>query len=720
MVFNKTEKQERAYLQQVIDLLQKTICNTDVSVKENVDTLAEYKDYLWSNKDIDPHEIRSMRESILNHFAVGENVIDKRKRLGKILDIPYFGRIDFTENKTGSKTLPIYIGVHSFYDYESKISLIYDWRAPISGLFYDYELGEAFYISPAGKVEGDISLKRQYHIRKSRMEFMIESSLTVHDDILQKELSSNTDDKMKNIVATIQREQNRIIRNEDASVLIIQGVAGSGKTSIALHRIAYLLYAMKGEISSKDILIISPNKVFADYISNVLPELGEESVPEISMEQILSGVLENKYKHQTFFEQVDELLGNPAAGYVERIQYKATFEFISALDKFILYIENTYFKAVDVKLTKYVNIPAEFIEEQFRRFNRYPMRQRFETMTDYILEMVQIQYRISVTTAERNLLKKEIRNMFAGNNDIQAYKDFLEWLGKPEMFKMRKNRTLEYSDLAPLAYLHIALDGNNNKGRVKHLLIDEMQDYSPIQYKVLQKLYPCRKTVLGDASQSVNPYGSSTAGMIQKAFIIGEVMKLCKSYRSTYEITDLAQKIRTNEELEPVARHGEQPQILEFDNVESEMFSIADLANSFRKSDYKSLGIICKTESQAKEMSERLKIYTDDIYFLSNQSNAFVQGIIITSAHMAKGLEFDEVIIPQVDNKNYHSEIDRSMLYVAVTRAMHRLTLCYCGKLSHFIDSYKSLEVINIPKGSREKFEKMFDDKELIARFKEI
>lgn len=223
-----------------------------------------------------------MRESILNHFALGESVIDKRKRLGKILDNPYFGRIDFKQQS--GNIFPIYIGVHSFYDSDSKMSLIYDWRAPISSMFYDYELGEAYYSSPAGEVKGDILLKRQYRIRNGRMEFMIESSLTVHDDILQKELSSNTDDKMKNIVATIQREQNRIIRNEDAQALIIQGVAGSGKTSIALHRIAYLLYTFKESLSSKDILIISPNKVFADYISNVLPELGEETVPETSME----------------------------------------------------------------------------------------------------------------------------------------------------------------------------------------------------------------------------------------------------------------------------------------------------------------------------------------------------------------------------------------------------------------------------------------------------
>ncbi|WP_373178410.1 HelD family protein [Bacteroides uniformis] len=678
MAFNQTEKQEKEYLKQIISFLKKVIGNTDASVKDHVDTLAEYKDYIWSNKDIDPHEIRSMRESILNHFALGESVINKHKRLTKILAIPYFGRIDFLEKKENSKVMPIYIGIHTFYDPESRATLIHDWRAPVSSMFYDHELGEAGYRSPSGEIKGVISLKRQYRIRGGKMEFMIESALTVHDDILQKELSSNADDKMKNIVATIQREQNRIIRNEDIRTLIIQGVAGSGKTSIALHRIAYLLYTFRDSISSKDILIISPNKVFSDYISNVLPELGEETVPETSMEQILSGVLEHKYKYQTYFGLVNELLEKPSSSLIDRIAYKASFGFISELDKFILHIENTYFKAADVKLTKYITIPAPFIEEQYLRFNRYPIRRRFDAMADYMLDMLKIQYAFTVTTAGRNLLKKEIRLMFAGNNDIQVYKDFFKWTNNPGMFKMRKGHTLEYSDLAPLAYLHLALEGNGNQPfRVKHLLIDEMQDYSPIQYKVIQKLFPCRKTVLGDAGQSVNPYGSSTAETIQKSLTASEIMKLCKSYRSTFEITDFAQKIHPNAELEPVARHGEKPQILQFGSAVEELSGIMGLISTYRKSGYKSLGIICKTEQQARKMADMLKSYANDISFLSSQSSAFVQGIVITSANMAKGLEFDEVIIPQTDERNYRSEIDKSMLYVAVTRAMHRLTLTF-------------------------------------------
>jgi DNA helicase-2/ATP-dependent DNA helicase PcrA len=696
MVFNKTEQQEKEYLQQIVDIVKAAINTTDISVNEHVETLKEHKDYLWSNKDIDPQEIRSMRESILNHFALGENVIAKRKRLGKLLDIPYFGRIDFCNSCPESEITPLYIGIHTFYDSNKKTNLIYDWRAPISGMFYDYELGQASYTSPSGEVSGQISLKRQYRIRKGEMEYMIESSLTVHDEILQKELSASTDDKMKNIVATIQREQNRIIRNEEALTLIIQGVAGSGKTSIALHRIAYLLYTFKDEISSKDILIISPNKVFADYISNVLPELGEETVPETSMEKILSHVLDNKFKHQNFFQQVTELLGKPQPGFIERIQYKASFDFLSQLDAFILHIENNYFMAADVKLTRHFTIPSEFIEEQFQRFNRYPMRQRFEVMADYILEIVQIKYRIDVTTANRNMLKKEIRNMFAGNNDLQGYKNFFEWVGKPEMFKLRKSRTLEYADLAPLAYLHIALEGNKPKTQVKHLLIDEMQDHSLIQYKVIQKLYPCRKTILGDAGQSINPHGSSNAEMIKKAFVAGEIMKLNKSYRSTYEITSFAKTIRPNSESEVIERHGEQPRIYQCQGTEDEINAITGLISDFRKSNYQSHGIICKEEAQAFALYEKLKGDNKDIHFLSHQSTTYVNGIIVTSAHMAKGLEFDEVIIPHADKKNYKTEIDKSMLYVAVTRAMHRLSLTSPDEITGFIKRQHCKDLIEI------------------------
>lgn len=685
MVFNEKEDQEKNYLKKIISIIKNTIKEIDLSIENQAERLREHKNYLWENKaEIDAQEKRSVREGILNILAIGNGVIERRERLNKILSIPYFGRIDFRENKENSKILHVYIGVHTFYDPNSKINLIYDWRAPISGMYYDYELGNSSYISPHGKITGNISLKRQYRIRNGIMEFMIESSVTVHDEILQKELSAGTDEKMKNIVATIQREQNKIIRNENADVLIIQGVAGSGKTSIALHRIAYLLYTYKENFFSKDILIISPNKIFSDYISNVLPELGEENVPETSMEQILSAALNQKYKFQTFFEQIYELLEKPNKGFADRIKYKSTFEFISKLDQFILHIENNYFKAYDVKI-RHITIPHEYFDEVFRRFHRYPIRQRFEVMAEYISEEMKIRYKLTADTTEKNILKKEIRKMFTAVNDIKLYRDFFQWSGAPEMFKMRKNYTLEYSDLAPLVYLKIVLGEVKINSSVKHLLIDEMQDYSPIQYKVIAKMFPCRKTILGDSNQSVNPYGSSTSDIIKKALASGEVMKLNKSYRSTYEIINFAQKIQINNELEAMTRHGDIPQILKFKDRKEETTGIIKLISDFRKSNYQSLGIICKNEDQASKLFEKLKTTGKKIFFLSSDSSSFTKGIIITFAHMSKGLEFDEVIIPYVDEKNYNTDISRSMLYVAVTRAMHKLNLTYSEKLTSFI-----------------------------------
>ncbi len=666
---------EEQYLDHVLQRIRAAIGSAGATIDERAATLDEQKRYLWENKDLDPQEIRSVREGILNIHATGQSAIARRERLERMLDSPWFGRIDFDRE-------PIYIGVHTFHDFETRRSLVYDWRAPIASLYYDYELGSASYTSPTGKVEGNISLKRQYRIRGGKLEFMLESSVTVHDELLQRELSANADERMRGIVATIQREQNRIIRDAETPTLIIQGVAGSGKTSIALHRIAYLLYAQKDTLSSNEILIVSPNKVFADYISNVLPELGEESVPETGMAELLAGVLNNKYNYQTFFEQVAELLEKPAPGFAERIRFKSTLEFAGLLDRFVLHVENHYFRPVDLKI-RHITIPHEYIGEQFRRFHRLAPRARFEPMAGFIAGELETKYGLSTTTVERNFLRDEMRKMFAGNNDLQLYKAFFEWLGRPEMFKMRRGHTLEYADLAPLAYLRIALEGIRPHARVKHLLIDEMQDYTPVQYRVIQKLFPCRKTLLGDAGQSINPYGSSTAEQIGEAFADGRVMKLCRSYRSTFEITEFAQHIRPNDELEPIARHGEKPVVLPFESSEAEIEGIARLIAGFRKSDHKSLGIICKTEAQAAALHERLG--DDEAFFLSHRSAAFAHGVVITSAHMAKGLEFDEVIVPQVDARNYRTEIDRGMLYVAVTRAMHRLTLTHVGERSKWI-----------------------------------
>src|SRR5688572_20911995 len=308
-MINETEREEREYLEEIKEKLVLAVKRVDDTVKQFSTELRKNKEYIYEHQSgMDEADMVAAGQSINRMAFTGESAVARKRKLLKLGESPYFGRIDFVASNNRT---PVYIGIYSFADEIMRANLIYDWRAPISSMFYDYELGEASYSTPSGQVKGEIVLKRQYRIRQGRMEFMIENAVSIHDEILQKELSKASDDKMKNIVATIQRDQNAVIRNESSRVMIIQGVAGSGKTSIALHRIAFLLYRFRDTIKAKDILILSPNKVFADYISNVLPELGEEHIPEMGMEELATELLENKFPFQTFFQQVSALMDNP-------------------------------------------------------------------------------------------------------------------------------------------------------------------------------------------------------------------------------------------------------------------------------------------------------------------------------------------------------------------------------------------------------------------------
>jgi DNA helicase II / ATP-dependent DNA helicase PcrA len=681
---NTTEKEERQYLKRLKKALHAAISKIDHLITEHAKEVKEFKEYLWENKaGMDHAEKVSVRQSVEQRAVTGEEAVGKKNRLRKLMKSPFFGRVDFRE-QSKIEQFPIYIGIHSYFDEEQKANLIHDWRAPVSSMFYDFEPGEASYQSPTGEVNGEILLKRQYRIRDGEMEFMLESDLNIHDDLLQKELSKASDDKMKNIVATIQRDQNAIIRNESSSTLIIQGVAGSGKTSIALHRIAFLLYRFKENISARDILIISPNKVFADYIANVLPELGEEMIPEKGMEQLASEILEFKFRFQSFFEQVSLLLEKKDEAFISRIQFKATFELLNKLKEYLLYIENNYFQATDIMVKRYP-VPAWFIDEKFKSLHRLPLLNRFNRIAEAVEENVRVYYKYEINGAERNQIRKEIKKMFRITNLRQLYKDFYQWLEKPEMFKMGKGSVFEYSDVFPLIYLKIRLEGASTNSKVKHVLVDEMQDYTPVQYSVLALLFPCKKTILGDANQSVNPYSATNAMDIQKVFPSADCVELNKSYRSTFEIIHFAQQISKNDKLEAMERHGIAPEIIQLKNKEEELKTIKQIVGQFYSSGYHSLGIICKNQQQADQLHEYLAVDNPEANLLNAQSSAFKDGVIITTAHLAKGLEFDQVLVPFTSARNYKTEIDKSMLYIACTRAMHQLTLTSYEDLTEFI-----------------------------------
>lgn len=679
-MINQTEREERDYLEEVKKKLITAIQRTEDRVRLYSEELKQNKQYIYEHQSgMDEADKVAAGQSINRMASTGDSVVAKKKKLIKLIASPYFGRIDF---RSGERTNPIYIGIHTFTDEDQKANLVFDWRAPISSMFYDFELGEAWYKTPSGKITGEITLKRQYKIREGQMEFMIENDVHIHDDLLQKELSKSSDDKMKNIVATIQRDQNAVIRNETASVMIIQGVAGSGKTSIALHRIAFLLYRFRDEIKAKDVLIISPNKVFADYISNVLPELGEDQIPEMGMEELANDVLEEKFLFQTFFEQVSFLLSNNDEKFIDRIRFKSTFEFLSKLNQYIVHLENNFLTFFELRVGNVV-VPFPFIEERFKAYHRVPLLNRAPEVIKDIQQFVRNAVQRKLSGNEKNQIWQAVPRMFKTNSVLDIYRGFYTWIGKPELFKILSGEKLEYADVFPLIYCKIRLEGAKSFDHVKHLLVDEMQDYTPVQYSVLSRLFRCKKTILGDVNQMVNPYSSSSSELIEQVFPQGDVVKLVRSYRSTVEISNFAQTISRNPDLIPLERHGQPPLVKGFSSNKEELEEIKDLITNFKSSQHPTLGIICKTQQQAEFVYG--EVQSPGASLLTAESTSFKEGVIITTAHLAKGLEFDEVIIPFVSANNYRTDVDKRMLYIACTRAMHHLTLTYAKEKSIFI-----------------------------------
>jgi DNA helicase-2/ATP-dependent DNA helicase PcrA len=690
-MFNLTQKEEKSFLMRIIQKISKRLKTEMETINSYSSEIVESKSYLWQNiYELDPMEILSNEQAISQTINSANHSVEIKRKLEKLLYSPYFARIDFKyEGEVESE--PIYIGIYGFTDDERVKLLIYDWRSPISSMFYDYEKGEASYEAPIGIIKGELTLKRQYKITNGNLEYMIESSVNINDDILQKELSKSSDSKMQNIVQTIQRDQNKIIRNTSSNVLIIQGAAGSGKTSIALHRVAYLLYKFKGTLSSKNILILSPNKIFSDYISTVLPELGEERILEVSMEEIAINELGKKIKFEGFYEQIAKLLDNVDKQYITRLKYKASTNILEDLDRYIKYITTEYFYPRKIKFGDY-EVDSSFISSRYTNYTNYAVKARLEKVAEDVVDKVETERRCRLKKSAITLVKQIIFSMFKTLDLLELYKDFYYYTGNRELFSFIGKSKLEYADVFPLVYLKLHVFGHKDFSYVKHLVVDEMQDYCPVQYACLKKLFKCNKTILGDKFQSVNLLSSSNADSIKAILTEADILELHKSYRSTYEITNFAQKILTNDSLIAIERHGEAPSVIKYDNLIDTLVTIVD---DFARSGYNSLGILCKTEKKARELYKLLdesgfnlqcKLADNmDVILLDKDSKQFKSGIIISAPYITKGLEFDEVIVIDADSKNYITEMDRSMLYIAVTRAMHKLKVLYKGNLTKFI-----------------------------------
>ncbi|ACL75410.1 HelD family protein [Ruminiclostridium cellulolyticum] len=679
-IFNNFPE-EIEHLEEIKEKLNDALKNYSKSVKQYDEQYMNSKRYLADYRsEIDPKEIFQNEISMKQIERAGTLAVKMRERINKLIESPYFARIDFSEDESELPSV-FYIGRFSFSDADQSNILIFDWRTPVSSMFYDCELGQAGYDAPIGRVNGNLTRKRQLKIAQGQMKYVLESSINIQDDVLQRELSHTSDEKMKTIISTIQREQNQIIRNEQAETLIIQGVAGSGKTSIALHRIAYLLYRFKETLSAQNVVILSPNKVFADYISNVLPELGEEPIFEMSFADVAEIQLDGIIK----FEPDKDPLETNDPAWAERVKFKSGFDFVKMMDQYLEYAAAEYFEPTDYEFAHF-KADREWILSRYNAYKNYPVKKRLFEVSSDIYDKFQTENLMGDELPKPKAVLKKLGDMFKIKNTLALYKDFYKTIKLPEKFVMPDKKLLEWADVYPFMYFHSAFEGLKENQLIKHVIIDEMQDYTPAQYIVINKLFKCKKTILGDFGQSLNPNHLHSLDDLKKVYEGVNYVELNKSYRSTYEIINFAKLIQNVAKLEPIERHGDVPELILCNDTQDELIKIKDKIEAFQQSGNVTLGIILKTNSMAASLYDTLsKDY--DIQLITPDSLQFVNGITVTSIQMSKGLEFDEVIIPSANSETYCTDYDRKLLYIACTRAMHKLSLLYTGSLTELIEN---------------------------------
>jgi len=668
---------EITYFAEINNKLDAALEEADVNVERIDKEFMDTKRYMVQYRgEIDPNEM-FQNELALNQIDMtGAFSVGIREKLAKLKESPYFSRIDFRIKDSQTATI-YYIGRFAFSN-ENEL-LIFDWRAPIASMFYDCEVGPAGYDAPIGRINGELTRKRQFKIKNGVMEYAFESSANVQDDILQRELSHTSDEKMKSIISTIQKEQNLIIRNEKAETLIIQGVAGSGKTSIALHRIAFLLYRFKNQLSARNVTILSPNKVFGDYISNVIPELGEEPICELR----LADIAEVQLKNMIRFEPDKDPLETEDAKWAERVRFKSTLNFVKLMDQYLQQMPAMIFDPADYTFGRFT-AKADWIQSRFNAYRNYPIKRRLQMIADDISDRFNTDNIMGDEIPKPKTIQKSLNTMLKLKNTLALYKDFYKQMNINNMFLMPSKKTLEWADVYPFLYFHAAFEGLQESKVIRHLVIDEMQDYTPIQYAVINVLFQCQKTILGDFGQFINPNHSYTLEDMRTLYGEAELVELTKSYRSTYEIITFAKRIQNIVSLEAVERHGDEPICILCEDEQDEIHQMKKAIYDFEESKNASLGIILKTNKAAKTLYHILSKECE-VSLISPESTNFKNGVSITSIQMSKGLEFDEVIISGTNSDTYRTEYDRSLLYIACTRAMHRLTLLYTRELSYLI-----------------------------------
>ncbi len=637
----------------------------------------------------------------------------KLKLIKRLYDKPYFARLDFTsDNNIYEKC---YIGKVGVSDENSKIITV-DWRAPVASMYYDSNLGEASYEAPEGIIKGNLSIKRQFNIEEGQIVTFQDVDSVSNDDMLKPFLNANADNRLKNIVATIQAEQNNIIRESINKNIVVQGVAGSGKTTVALHRIAYLVYNYIDLIKPENYLVIGPNKFFINYISGVLPDLDVNDAKQLTYFEIVQNLVDNKLEligddkklsaavnnkdmhlealrtSLTFKDMLDEFIGKYLDNIIPEDNFKIrNYDILSSLVINKIYEESdTDSEILSIKMDKFYTRFSKFIKEKELKI-LYNIRENYFNNKDKDPDKKNLIY------AEKEIKSKcglSIRSYMKKTkpNIILLYIEFLKSISHIDdiyfnkLINSLKKKKVEFEDLAPLLYLHYRFYGSGNFTNFKHTVIDEAQDLGEFNFYVLNKILS-RSTfsIFGDLAQSIYSYRSIKSwDDVKKLGYINLIEKtLEKSYRTTEEIMFEANKITKYLNLNtalPVLRHGNNVQYLKTNNKHE---SISNKVIEFIEKKYKSIAVICKDENETTEVYDYLKESGITLTLITGKDLTYNGGVCVITSYLAKGLEFDAVIISDASGNIYLEDriIDLKLLYVALTRALHELTVVYTDKL---------------------------------------
>ena len=717
---NQTEKAfEEKRLAQTISLAEEQLKQAKEAADKKKSEIIEAKKDVRENTE---HGITSLYTSDgfealveLSQYInpVTDKIIDYEEEehkillLEKMIKSPYFARIDFKFDDE-DEFEKIYIGRSSLRKNSYQEMYVYDWRSPIASIFYRFMTGEAFYDAPCGRVTGELNLKRQYEIKNGKLEYFFDSDVQIVDEFLRQLLSQNTTAKMKAIVETIQHEQDVVIRDMENDLLMVQGVAGSGKTSIALHRAAYLMYqGLQTKLSANNIMIISPNSIFEQYISNVLPELGEDNIISSVFEDILSALLIGR-KIQSRNDFLENLIVNSKYKEISRnsIEFKTSSFFREILDQFLIDIPRQWIEFEDVYYEGKCVVSRQILKDKILGRTETPLGIKLEQLEDYILEQIFGTGKGRGHKEEKNLIKQEIQK-FIKIDIVELYK--ILFSNEAYFYSLLQNSNLSqgiksiweytrenleadrlyYDDAIAIAYLYLKIYGTNKYKNIKQVVIDEAQDYYPLQYEIFNLLFSNAKfTILGDMKQTLaKKEDISFYEQIQKILNKkkSSLIMLDKSFRCTNEILNFSLKfIEKSSQIKSFNRNGDSPKVYIADNSEIFIDEIVKEINLCQEKGFQSICLICKTEKNSIYLFNKIK-HKLDIQLIKNGSVSDLQGVFILPVYMSKGLEFDAVLICDADSQNYHDEDDKNLLYVACTRALHKLSLFCENEVSPLI-----------------------------------